>query len=40
MILTIQRPDGFFDVSRNGRTILYKQADESGSDLMLVENFR
>ena len=27
-------------VSPDGRTILYGQSDESGSDLMLVENFR
>jgi eukaryotic-like serine/threonine-protein kinase len=39
-ILTIERPVGLLDVSRNGRTILYDQVDEAGSDLMLVENFR
>jgi Tol biopolymer transport system component len=39
-ILTIERPVGSFDVSRDGRTILYTQVDEAGSDLMLVENFR
>ena len=27
-------------VSPEGQTILYSQYDESGSDLMLVENFR
>ena len=27
-------------VSPDGRTVLYTQVDEAGSDLMLVENFR
>jgi Tol biopolymer transport system component/predicted Ser/Thr protein kinase len=40
-ILTIQRPVGpHIAVSPDGRTILYLQLDEIGSDLMLVENFR
>jgi Tol biopolymer transport system component len=40
-ILTIER--GIFEeiaVSPDGRTILYTQVDEAGSELMLVENFR
>jgi eukaryotic-like serine/threonine-protein kinase len=40
-ILTIQRPvSPHIAVSPDGRTILYLQLDEIGSDLMLVENFR
>ena len=40
-ILTIERPVTWrIEVSRDGRTILYTQVDEAGSDLMLVENFR
>ena len=40
-ILTIERPYvGYVTVSPDGRTILYTQADQTGSDLMLVENFR
>ena len=31
---------GLLAVSPDGRTILYAQLDEAGSDLMLVENFR
>ena len=39
-ILTIQRPVYHIAVSPDGRTILYPQFDEIGSDLVLVENFR
>ena len=39
-ILTIERPGGGVAVSPDGRTLLYSQVDETGSDLMLVENFR
>jgi Tol biopolymer transport system component len=40
-ILTIENPTArAIAVSPSGRTILYTQTDQSGSDLMLVENFR
>ena len=40
-VLTVQRPvDNHIAVSPDGRTILYPQSDESGSVLMLVDNFR
>jgi Tol biopolymer transport system component len=40
-ILTIENPAVWaMAVSPDGRTILYTQVDEAGSDLMLVENFR
>ena len=40
-VLTIQRPvNTHIALSPDGRTLLYPQSDESGSTLMLVENFR
>jgi len=40
-IVTVQREvQNHVAVSPNGRTLLYPQSDESGSVLMLVENFR
>ena len=40
-ILTIDRNVGYrIAVSPDERTILYGQYDQSGSDLMLLENFR
>ncbi len=40
-IMTMERPvKSCVEVSPDGRTILYTQVDEAGSDLMLVENFR
>ncbi len=40
-ILSTERPvNTHIAVSPDGRTILYLQSDESGSVLMLVENFR
>jgi Tol biopolymer transport system component len=40
-VLTIEKPiDYYIEASSDGRTILYTQLDQAGSDLMLVENFR
>jgi hypothetical protein len=39
-IVTVERSAGIkIAVSPDGRTILYPQFDQQGSDLMLVENF-
>jgi YD repeat-containing protein len=43
-IATLDKPlspsDPGLTVSQNGRSLLYAQMDQSGSDLMLIENFR
>jgi Tol biopolymer transport system component len=38
--LSIERSAGYPAVSPDGRSIIYQQQDQAGSDLMLVENFR
>jgi Tol biopolymer transport system component len=39
-VLSIERSARYPAVSPEGRTIIYEQTDQAGSDLMLVENFR
>jgi hypothetical protein len=39
--LSLEQPISFgLTISPDGRTLLYEQLDNVGSDLMLVENFR